>query len=409
MRWVFASVAAIIVAVTLGSPFGPAHASTGAPSTAVVWREPGDRVSVAVSASGRMYTAATIYREGRVVTVVRALRPDGSLVWARTWAPAHAAVGAWDVAIGPKDSVIVAGAINHASGPGACDEIWDWGWAIRMWGASGSVRWQRTQPGWRSCDVFGTSARAVGASTTGIAIAVDSGSEYSSEGRVVTFDLEGRQRWETTIDPRGSVNEYLSDIAIADGGAVYVAGSRNVGAFEEPERDADAMLVKLASSGSVRWMRHTPDRGPAEDLDRGTAVTVDPNGIVFAAVLGNATRLDHARIARYTPSGTVRWARSIHWVAGRRWIHAFVRTAGDVSMVATVARNADGLGTYIAVRGYGSTGDLLWRRSLGAGPDRAWGPTTMDANGARIVVAGRPALATIWTRVWLLTFDNEAG
>jgi hypothetical protein len=391
------SVAGVVVSLVTAIP------ANAEPRVATTWREPQESVAVAVDRAGRVYTATTGWHRNRGHGVVRAYRPDGSLRWERTWRPASTSVHAWAITVGPGGDVIVAGAINRYVEPGGCDEIWGWGWAIRAWNPDGNVAWQRLQPGWRTCDVFGTSGRVVDAAADTVAMGVWYGHEYGSWGYVVTFDTDGHRRWRRWIDPPSSENESIGDVAVGHGGSVYVAATRNLGALDDPERDQDAILVKLADDGSLRWIRAAPDASDlgVSDSDRGASVAVASRGVFFSSLLAESDGSRRIRLARYGTDGTLRWDRDVPRVSWWREADAFVGTSGHAVVLASAERNR-GAGTHIALRGYGMSGGLRWHHHVGRIEERSWGPTALDANVTAVVVAGRPARVHDWTRVWLL-------
>ena len=222
-----ASVRALVVASIV--VVGLSTAAGARPSMRATWRAVPAAEHVAVDRAGRIYTVTTSSRHGRARVEVRAYRPDGGPRWERVWRPAHASVSANAIATGPGGIVLVAGAIHRTDHPGDCDEIWSWGWALRAWGPDGRVRWQRTQPGWRTCDVFGTSGREVSAAGDTIALAIGYGSEYSANARVAVADLDGHWRWIRDLRFANSENELVGDIAVGPGGAIYLGATVRVG------------------------------------------------------------------------------------------------------------------------------------------------------------------------------------
>ncbi len=380
-----------------------------APSVQVSWRsEP--EVAVAVDGAGRIYTATTLQGPRRSRVVVRSSRPDGSLRWERVWRPADATVSARDIATGPGGIVVVSGAIGRFEPPFPCDEIWSWGWAVRAWSADGTARWQRLQRGWHTCDVFGTSGRTVAAAGNTVAVGVWHGSEYSSGARILDFSLGGRLRWQRELRFPGSENQSLGDLAVGRGDAVYVAATRNQGAFEEPEADQDAVLVKLRPDGTTAWRRTAPDRvaGVRDDSDYGTGVATTPDGVMFASVLFEPGSEPRARLARYTSAGGLRWERSVPGVylgASRwSWFDALAAVWAGGPILAGNEREADGHGSRVTLRGYDGTGAPRWRVRLGPETGKLWGVTGIDADGRSIVVTGYPAGdgSDSSARVWVL-------
>lgn len=377
------------------------------PSVRVSWR-PGSEVAVALDGAGRVYTAATVAGPRRSRVVVGSYTRDGDLRWERVWRPADATVRAHDLAIGPGGLVVVSGAISRFDPPFPCDDIWSWGWAVRAWSADGTARWQRMQAGWRACEVFGTSGRTVAAARDTVAVGVWHGDEYSSGARILDFDVNGRLRWQRELTFPGSEHQSLGDVAVGRGDAVYVAATRNRGALDEPERDQDAVLLKLRPDGATAWIRAAPDRvaGLPEDHDVGSGVTATPDGVVFVAVLFEPRSEPGARIARYTAGGELRWERSVSGVyleASRwSWFDAYAGVWTGGSILAGNERESDGHGSHVTLRGFDGAGMQRWRVRLGADTGKLWGVYSLDAEGRTIAVSGYPVGDPSSARVWVL-------
>ncbi len=204
------------------------------------------------------------------------------------------------------------------------------------------------------------------------------------------------------LEFRHSQNEVVRDVAVGLGDTVYLAASVRVGAFDAPERDQDAMLVKLAPDGTTAWRRTVPEpvAGGAEDRDNGTGVVVSRGAVYFAARV-SAGEGQIARIARYTTAGSLRWERHVSGIS-TRFEGPFVRVWAGGPVVAGSERNAGGGGSHVSLRGYDPSGSQHWHLRLGPAVQRYWGATAFDARGGTLVASGRPSQAWRWSRVWVL-------
>jgi hypothetical protein len=376
--------------------------SSAAPAVVASWRSRPEAVGVAVDRPGRVYTVSNITTHRRRAVLLRAYRTDGSLLWERRWRPPESRVFALDVAIGPGGMVLVTGSIQR------CDSIWGWGWIIRAWDRDGRALWQRGEPGWRECEVFATRGNAVAAAGDTVAMVARISDEYSTAAQILSFDLDGHLRWARPFRLSNSRYEFVDDVAVGIGGAIYLAATARVGGYEDsPDLDQDAVLVKLRQDGSTAWRRLAPDRTPGtgEDRDVGTGVAMKDRDVFFSSVSDEADG-PRARLARYEAGGSLQWERQIRGAyqrpdSDRREV--LVSTWGGGAILAGKERGQDGRGTRVALRGFRGAGRQAWRIALGTGSERFWSVTGLDAEGSIIAVAGRPERRYGWSRVWVLS------
>jgi hypothetical protein len=236
---------------------------------------------------------------------------SGTELWTRQIGSADLD-GALGVAIGPQDSVVVAGSIDNSgvlegqisSGAGDC--------FVRKYDADGNVLWTHQ---------FGTdrfdAARAVAVDRVGNTYVVGQTSgafpgfsvspDYDAFLR--KYDAAGNHVWTQQF---GSM--YLDvpyGVAIDAQGDIYVAGETNSTFPGETSLGGwDGFLRKFDANGSVLWTRHV---GTAQN-DSLRAVSVDPTGNVVVAgeTMGafagatNAGQKD-AFVIKYDRTGSVLW------------------------------------------------------------------------------------------------------
>ena len=358
-------------------------------------------IAMAVDAHGRAYTVTNDEHPRRSHAVLRAFAADGSLRWERIWRPQDASVYAVDLAVSPVGTVAVTGRIKAAHPTTPCDEIWSYGWAVRTWRPDGNTLWQRSQPGWRTCKVFGTSGRAVAIGGGSVAIAAQHADEYSGSIDLIAFDLHGHDRWTRPVRVPGSQDEVAGDLAVGAGGSVFLAAtSGHLFMSVEPD-DENATLVKYRADGSLAWLRLVPDdaHGPGPDRDRGTSVALLPHGVVLGSLMDEPSGATRARIAAYGFGGGPRWEH--RFPAGYHYNDVFVASWHRGAILANTEPDADGTGSHVVLRGFDGAAHLRWRLRPGPNSDASWGPTDLDAAGDAIAVTGRPFGTERWCRLWV--------
>lgn len=326
------------------------------------------------------------------------------LRWERAWAPEGGSFFARDVATA-GGMIAVAGRVSPTDLSGtSCDDVWTSGWIVRVWRPDGTGAWQRSQPGWRSCEVFGTAGAAVAVGPDTVAMAAACISEYAGSIELISFGSDGRLRWMRDVEVPGSKDERVGGIAIGGGGDLFVAASRNAIFLDSAERDQDAMLARYRADGTLAWRRTVPEGplGVDDDHDAGTSVALLPDGVVLGAVMDEPSGPTVARIAKYGWRGTLLWERRFSGVF-RSWGPVVeVGRSGAGVVVAGTDRDADGRGTHVALRGLDASGGTVWRVNVGPDDDLAWQMTGLATGGGRVVVGGRPASGDRWSRVWFL-------
>ena len=334
--------------------------------------------------------------------ILRAYDLDGTQLWHRSWRPEGASLEANNIALGPGGTIIVSGTIRPDP-PGACDEIWTHGWAIAVWDGIGAPLWHRAEHGWRTCDVFAESGRAVAAGGHTIALVARRSDEYSMFASVLAFDLRGRRRWRYEFDERGSGYQSVNDVAVGPDGAVYLAGTFNVQMWEEPPTDQEALLEKLDADGGLTWRRVVPDPGRRDD--RAGSVSLAGGNVSFSSMTDVRNGPYRGRVASYSTDGTLRWERFTDRVVQSGWRDMFLATRGGRTLLATSRRKADRSGVHILIRSYAANGSTAWTRDLRRGEqERACVATGLAARGAAIVVVGYPADGATMDRslLWVL-------
>jgi hypothetical protein len=222
----------------------------------------------------------------------------------------------------------------------------------------------------------------------------------AEDGRVVVADMASLGDDETAV--AGWFAGTLVERRDADPIAVASAGG------------LDAFVARLASDGSVRWIKHAG--GPGDDIARGVAASADASGTTSIAITGaiadgaafgpgetGETRVPLSSgpifAARMRGDGALAWARFAGGgVPGQGYGVAHgdggaVAVTGYVNGVASFGNDVSGLPVSIDpdvgrafVARWDVGGRLLWAQPLG-GPDGEGDAITIGAGGA-IVATG---------------------
>jgi hypothetical protein len=399
-RFLVGSVAVVVVCLGLALP-----AAAARPRVSATFLHRPAVQAAAVDALGRAYTISNGTSATDRAAILRAYSFDGSLRWERAWRIPHADVFALDVGVAPAGAIAVAGRVLSTDPARPCDEIWGNGWAVRTWSPSGAVSWQRTEPGWRKCEVGATSGTAVAIGADSVALGIQYADEYFASVDLMSLDRDGSRRWVRHVRASDSQNERVGDLAVGFGGAVYLAGTLNAVTLDSGEHDADAVLAKFHSNGSLAWMRRVPDGPPssADDFDAGTSAAVGGHRVLFGALL-DEPRDPKARIAAYGLGGALKWQRNEPTVRtrSRRWPGPWVGFWRGGALLAGTEFVAGSRSSRPVVRGFSLGGAGLWRVRLGR-DDAFWGGQAFASSGDLIVTAGGGYLSDREDRVWILT------
>jgi outer membrane protein assembly factor BamB len=381
----------LAVALALAVP-----AIGAAPVVTESWVSPQQVASVAVDDTGTIFA---VDENTFGALILRAYDPAGTQLWRRSWRPAGSTLNAIDVALGPNGTLLVSGTIRPDP-PGDCSDIWTHGWAIAVWDRTGDLLWHRAERGWRSCDAFAESGGAVAGRGSTIALATRQATEYSIFASVVAFNLNGHRRWRYDFEERGTGHQWINDLAVGPGSAVYLTGTFNVATLDEPPTDQEALAEKLDPDGSLAWRRVVPD--PAARDEWAGDVTL-AGGTVFVSSITSIRDGYRARVASYSTEGELRWERLIDRVVRSDWGDAFLATQTDQTVFATSRRDADGTSTHIALRAYAGDGTALWTEQLRRPVDGSSVVTGLAASDTVLVVIGRPpGLFADRSVIWVL-------
>ncbi len=335
---------AIAVALLIAAFGGPAPTRAEPSTPDPVWhRAIGSSVEgLATDDAGNVYVTgfAPSKGSGYWTMMLRKLDPDGRRVWWTTWSSPsrrypHAA--GFDVAVPPAgDVVYVAGAVMNDSTEVCLTRLWAYSpdgrlvWTLRSARSALSV--------------------AVGAGADGLVA--------GGHGWLGAWAADGSPLWSGPFeDPAGEHCDAVEGTAVGSRGEIYAVGFLDVmptcGAVEGGDpQDADIVIQKRSSSGTVLWSRILTDA----EVDNDEALSVD---VVGRRILVSGEADGHAWLARVSPGGEIEWERS--W--GKpgitaRAVGVSVAPSGPVYAVADLRRTPSRTHGALVLRRYGLDGRL---------------------------------------------------
>ena len=170
---------------------------------------------------------------------------------------------AYSVAVAPDGSVYVCGSIT-------LDDAEYNDPLLAKFSSSGTLQWQKIFGGSLS-----DSASSIAVAPDGSVYACGSTASDASKGSLdlllAKFSSSGTVQWQKTLG--GSYINYVSSVAVAPDGSVYVCGrikSVNAGSW-------DFLLAKFSSSGTVQWQKTLG----GSSWDAAGSVAVAPDGSVY--------------------------------------------------------------------------------------------------------------------------------
>ena len=221
---------------------------------------------------------------------------------------------------------------------------------VLKYSLTGVRRWTR------SCGLPGIDASAVALVVDGAGNAYAGGvSTIAGNKRdwlVVKLDTTGAVRWTRTVTTAGDAADQLDGLATAPSGAdLYASGTVEVGGVRK------ACVVKFSSSGVRRWSRTY--WGPRPNCDWGSLVTVDPFGdVVFTATTNDPALSWGWAVMKVSAVGKRLWLRAFDQPAAEEHVQRLATdSTGTVYAVGTAG--PPGHGQAVAAK-YSATGARRW-------------------------------------------------
>jgi uncharacterized delta-60 repeat protein len=267
------------------------------------------------------------------------------------------------------------------------EEAWDI--LVRRYAPDGSLLWSRTHAGAGGLEDMGVGAacdedgRIVAVGYVGKAVPNGDERQMTLDAWVAAYDSTGEQLWQQTHDGPGAANDAALDAAIAANGDVLVAGYESATA-----EDTDVWLSRYDSHGETVWML-TYD-GPGEGTDRGTSVTIDPDGnILLSGHIDVPGEAWNALVRKHEPNGDPIWTRTYDGQDSVFDAANDIATDAEGNVFVTGFEYVEGNTQDVLVRRYDSDGDAFWTLTYSGdagGSDSGAGIAT-DADGF-VYVAG---------------------
>jgi hypothetical protein len=295
--------------------------------------------AVATSRDGLSAVTGTKGTPGTVqqVMLLRTFGADGGAGWSVTWRPTKK--DSWTV--GTSVDISSAGRVFVAG------DLWtalDWdaptSWFVRTYAPDGRLLWSRLAAGWREHG-SSSSASGIAAWPGGVVLSGSICGEGGCYGGWVrSYARDGTLRWVRKV---GGAYGSSQDVAVTDGGVVYVTGAFTSSPSGPMELGDTTFVTRLSPGGRKGWT-HRFDGSEWE----GRAVAIQPHGVT----VGGTTPAG-AWLASLRDDGRARWLR--RW-DGQTIADLDVAPSGSIWLTGRARR--PGGPTALIVRTYGRDGAL---------------------------------------------------
>ncbi|MEO0140970.1 MAG: hypothetical protein ABIM88_05430 [candidate division WOR-3 bacterium] len=327
--------------------------------------------SMALTADGGFllagYTAG--FGAGNADLMVMKISRLGNLMWAKTiggpdddWA--------YSVIELPDRDIILAG-YTRSSGAGGSDLL------VARMDSLGNLEWARTFGGPGDERAYSVAPANSGFVVVGYTTSFGSG---GADLLILKLSSDGNPEWAKTFGGPGQ--EWASSVLRASDGSIAAAGYTD----SFGDGGADFLIIKLSESGSLGLAMTFG--GPNDEWAYSVKETDDGNLALLGYTDGFGSGLADALIAMITPSGTLRWAKSIGGPGNDYAYEAYVRGGTLVILGFTSGFGAGG-GDFFAF-GMNLSGGLLWARTFGGTAEDQAGSVAITQTGY-IALAGSTA------------------
>ena len=274
------------------------------------------------------------------------------------------------------------------------------------------VRFEPTEPGEHYCAVE-TGSHCANVYCSGVALPVSSlsqyvktlGGVYSDDGGTIVqtsdggFVVGGRTQsfgegnWDNLLTKFNSFGDHLwtrvldygdneGGISVketSDGGFVTFGWSESFWA------DREHLIAKFDGSGNLLWNR-TIRGGDPWYAYGGPAIEASDGGLVVFGCTNSFTDVFDLLLSKFDPAGAHLWTKILVGSSTER--PGGLTETSDGGIVATGSTESFGAGDYdLLLAKFGSTGVLLWTRTLGGG-GVDWGESVTEASDDGLVVTG---------------------
>lgn len=195
------------------------------------------------------------------------------------------------------------------------------------------------------------------------------------------YDGAGHRRWVERWDGPASGDDAGNAIAVTAAGTVYVTGSA-----PGISSDLDAVTLKYAANGALRWHRTYTSAGASSDHYADIALLGNGDVVAAGSSPDSASQNYDVLLVRLSPSGTTRWARLYDGGSNDDSHNVARGPSGAIYVVGNSYSTTTNWDT-LTVK-YGAAGDFRWaRRYAGAGAFDQQTPDALAVHGG-VYVAG---------------------
>ncbi len=258
----------------------------------------------------------------------------------------------------------------------------EWNIETIKYNSLGDTIWTRQYNGpANSTDVV--TALAIDASGNVYVTGYSEGSGYNYDYITIKYNSSGDTVWTRRYNGPGNNYDYAYALAVDASGNVYITG-----AASGSETNYDYATIKYNASGETLWLRKY--NGPASNVDRAMAMTIDASGNVYVTGYsdGGGTSYDYATI-KYNSNGQEQWVQRYEGPGyGTDLANAIkLDTSGNIYITGYSMGAALSYYDYATVK-YNSNGVQQWvirYNGLASGDDYA---TSLVVNQSDVYITG---------------------
>ncbi len=242
---------------------------------------------------------------------------------------------------------------------------------------NGTLSWSKTLGGSGTDD-----GMCVQPTSDGGYIVIGQTSSYGAGGYdlfLTKFTSAGSVSWTKTVG--GSNNEYGYSVQqTQDGGYIVTGWTNSFGAGNN-----DVLLAKFTSVGSLSWMKTL---GGASNTEIGQSVqeTQDGGYIITGYTISYGAGSTDLLLAKFTSTGTLSWTKTLGGPGAEEG--RFVLETKDNGFIVVGYTNGFGAGNYdLLLAKYTSTGVLSWAKTVG-GANNDYGASVQQTLDGEFIVIG---------------------
>lgn len=222
------------------------------------------------------------------------------------------------------------------------------------------------------------------------------------------YGLDGARSWTRSWQWADDASTWADAVAVAPGGAVYVAGTVGGG---PGVCDTAWFLLRYGSNGRFIWHR----RQPTCDASGASGVAASDRSVVLIGHdWADGFGTTDGWMRSYSPTGTLRWTRGLrvpgYGVDPYTRLDAVAVGSGGASYVGgALARRVDAPDFDAVLQKVSPTGAIVWSRTFpDAGPPDGDTITSLSTQGNTLMVAGIFERVG-WSRfdVWIASYGLE--